>query len=204
MGKYANLTGRKFGRLTVIQRSEKRIGIDQKIGWDCLCDCGNNCTLITQELKDGHTKSCGCYNIDCLKNREKKETYRLGFGVAAQNRIFMSYSRSAKYAVREFSIPKEEFIKIIQQDCYYCGSSPTNITRSKTNKVILLYNGVDRLDSKKGYVEGNVVPCCGDCNFMKKNMLPDKFLNQIISIYNHTILGKPISVYGEMKMCGML
>lgn len=53
MGKFQDLTGQKFNRLTVI----KYLG-HQK--WLCKCICGNNCTVISQNLVTGHTKSCGC------------------------------------------------------------------------------------------------------------------------------------------------
>ena len=52
-----DLTGGKFGRLTVISSTV----VDGRSKWLCLCDCGNTTTVATSHLKDGHTKSCGCY-----------------------------------------------------------------------------------------------------------------------------------------------
>lgn len=57
-----DLTGKKFNRLTGIKPTEKRI--DNKIVWLFLCDCGNKCEMIGREVKNGHTKSCGCLNIE--------------------------------------------------------------------------------------------------------------------------------------------
>jgi len=52
-----DLTGRKFGRLTVLARAANR-GI--VVCWICRCDCGNNTTVRSASLKKGMTKSCGC------------------------------------------------------------------------------------------------------------------------------------------------
>lgn len=58
MGKFIDLTGQKFGRLTVIHRVE-----NDKYGkprWLCKCDCGNEHYATTHNLRSGHVKSCGC------------------------------------------------------------------------------------------------------------------------------------------------
>ena len=60
-----DLTGKRFGRLTVVERSsEKR----KRRGtfWVCKCDCGNVVVVPRCHLIDGHTKSCGCYHKDRL------------------------------------------------------------------------------------------------------------------------------------------
>lgn len=53
-----NLLGQKFGKLTPI----KQVYINDKAGWLCQCDCGNQTTVITNVLLSGRTKSCGCIN----------------------------------------------------------------------------------------------------------------------------------------------
>ena len=57
--KYKDLTGQRFGRLTVLSYAFSKNG---QTYWKCVCDCGN--TLITQRssLIRGDTKSCGCLN----------------------------------------------------------------------------------------------------------------------------------------------
>lgn len=58
MGKFIDLTGQKFGRLTVIERAENnKNGSSQ---WVCRCECGNNKVVFIGNLKNGHTTSCGC------------------------------------------------------------------------------------------------------------------------------------------------
>ena len=58
-----DLTGQRFGRLTVVSRAENYVsptGKSRHLRWDCICDCGNKCTVNGDFLKEGRTKSCGC------------------------------------------------------------------------------------------------------------------------------------------------
>lgn len=67
--KVRNLTGQKFGRLTVIERAENdKYG---KTKWLCQCDCGNYVIVLGCSLVNGSTKSCGCYNREVNANRLK-------------------------------------------------------------------------------------------------------------------------------------
>lgn len=56
--KAADLTGEKFGKLTVV----KRVTNETKNGvfWLCKCDCGNESVVKASNLRSGSTKSCGC------------------------------------------------------------------------------------------------------------------------------------------------
>ena len=58
MGKFKDLTGMKFNKLTVIEQA----GHDcyGKILWRCLCECGNETITHGRDLVNGHCKSCGC------------------------------------------------------------------------------------------------------------------------------------------------
>lgn len=66
MGKFKDLTGMKFGRLTVIERAENKNG---RVHWNCTCDCGNTCVVMSKHLISGHTQSCGCLNLIKLAAR---------------------------------------------------------------------------------------------------------------------------------------
>ena len=52
-----DLTGRKLGRWTVIERAHTRLG---KVRWLCECDCGARYTVSATSLMRGTSKSCGC------------------------------------------------------------------------------------------------------------------------------------------------
>ena len=64
-----NLIGEKFYKLTVLsevpmeQRKNKK-----RVEWLCKCECGNTTTVITNYLKSGHTKSCGCWRAENMSN----------------------------------------------------------------------------------------------------------------------------------------
>jgi len=52
-----DLTGRKFGRWTVIERAHTRLGT---VRWLCHCECGEQWTVSATSLMQGTSKSCGC------------------------------------------------------------------------------------------------------------------------------------------------
>lgn len=58
MGKLIDLTGKRFGRLTVIKRGENKWNHP---AWICLCDCGNEVHVLGDSLRNGSTNSCGCF-----------------------------------------------------------------------------------------------------------------------------------------------
>lgn len=52
-----DLTGRQFGKPTVLSRAENKNG---RVDWQCQCACGRLYTAMAQDLKSGHVESCGC------------------------------------------------------------------------------------------------------------------------------------------------
>lgn len=72
----ADLTGQRFGSLTVIRPTEKRE--NRRIVWECRCDCGNTEYVQTQYLKDGSTKCC---KVCQKENRPKRDITGQRFGI---------------------------------------------------------------------------------------------------------------------------
>lgn len=66
--KYTDLTGQRFGRLTVLRLipKEERTWSNKEKAYECLCDCGNKCIVRQRSLLTARmTRSCGCLrNID--------------------------------------------------------------------------------------------------------------------------------------------
>lgn len=62
-----NLTGQKFGRLTVVESTDERR--NGSIIWKCKCDCGKYFLARSADLRKGNTKSCGCLRLDNLRKR---------------------------------------------------------------------------------------------------------------------------------------
>lgn len=59
--KYVDLKNQKFNRLTVLERDENKWN---RVMWKCRCDCGNIISVSTNSLKNGNSKSCGCYKLE--------------------------------------------------------------------------------------------------------------------------------------------
>ena len=90
MSKLIDLTGQKFGRLTVIGRAENtRTG---RARWFCLCECGSETVVTGYCLSGGKTQSCGCYQKDQIKefNRVNKVTH--GGCVGSRTRLYRIWS----------------------------------------------------------------------------------------------------------------
>ena len=106
MGKLTDLTGQKFGRLTVIKQGEDYISPKgaRKARWICLCDCQlelpeekrKTKLIVGESLKSGLTTSCGCYKdqktIERNINRRKHNKYDLsgeyGIGYTLKGEAF--------------------------------------------------------------------------------------------------------------------
>lgn len=65
MPSFLDISGHKYGRLTVIKFAGVK---DTRTMWLCSCECGNECTTSSNALRRGNTKSCGCLAQD---NRTK-------------------------------------------------------------------------------------------------------------------------------------
>ena len=176
MGKINDLSGKRFGKLLVIKQGPYLNVKNNRVTWDCICDCGNNHNIRTSALTSGGSKSCGCGKI------------KLKPGEAAFNRLYGEYKRNAKTKNKIFNLSKIEFRKIVEQHCYYCAQPPNNEKRpAKGNNGSYFSNGIDRIDNDIGYIKENCVPCCTTCNFAKRQMSKIEFakwVNKISSNFN--------------------
>ena len=66
-----DLTGLRFGRLTVLSQAETTFtaGGRPVRRWNCRCDCGNTIVTTRQNLRKGDTRSCGCLKLEETKKR---------------------------------------------------------------------------------------------------------------------------------------
>ena len=149
MAKLIDLTGQRFGRLTVMERAEN--AKDGHARWLCKCDCGGEIIVVRGDLRDGKVKSCGCL---------RKET-------AAQ--IGASGALHGKRNTRLYSIwhsmkarcynPKHKFYKIY-------GERGIIVCREWLNDFQAFYDWamshgysdgltIDRIDNNKGYAPEN-------------------------------------------------
>ena len=64
-----DITGKKFGRLTVLCVDKN---VNGRYYWMCKCECGNEKSVRLSALVEGHTTSCGCYGIEVSTARISK------------------------------------------------------------------------------------------------------------------------------------
>lgn len=167
MNKIKDLTGKKFGRLTAISPHGR--SVSGKTLWKCECECGNTSIVSSSNLQSNGTKSCGC-----LRGTRGD--------ASAFNRVFSRYKASAKFKGHEFALTESEFKSITKTVCHYCGVPPSSVNKHTGGSGTYVYNGIDRVDNSIGYVVDNCVPCCGDCNYAKRNLSYHDFLSLISRI----------------------
>ena len=73
--RFMDLTGKRFGRLTVISQAQNNE--NNKVCWLCRCDCGKETVKIGSLLKTGRTKSCGCLIRETTIIRSTKHGYTI-------------------------------------------------------------------------------------------------------------------------------
>src|SRR3954467_6012016 len=66
MATLIDLTGQKFGRLTVVRRGANR---GEKVRWVCKCECGGKGLFGAHDLASGKTRGCGCLRVEALRER---------------------------------------------------------------------------------------------------------------------------------------
>ena len=107
------------------------------------------------------------------------------------HRIYESYIAGAQKRNIVFELSDEDVKKLIFQPCVYCGSNGYN-DFSKHKHLGLLYNGIDRIDSSKGYTIDNVVSCCKKCNITKSSLPYNDWIVYLDRLSNHYINNKNI------------
>jgi hypothetical protein len=168
---WIDMTGQRYGKLVCL----RPVGKQQKNTlWWCVCDCGKEMAAKGGNLRNGNTKCCGCVrsertiarNIEGANNGEQA--------------LYVTYQQRADLFKREFTLPFDQFIHITSSVCHYCGCVPSMVKKRYHGNYI--YNGIDRVDSKSGYIEGNCVPCCAKCNHAKKDMSYQEFIDWLSRI----------------------
>jgi hypothetical protein len=182
-----DLTGKKFGKLTVVSFQE--VGKNGRL-WKCICECGNTKIYTAGYLNSGRCLSCGC---------DRRSQPRLDFGESAFNELYGNYIRNARRRNVSFDLSREEFKELTSSKCFYCDREPEQIQRGGgKNSGVYVYNGIDRIDSSIGYERNNIVPCCGECNTAKNKTSQPSFYAWIDRVHAHIHRNDPIDVTAEM------
>ena len=180
-----DLTGKKFGRLLVKSRGEN--STDGKPRWLCLCDCGEEKVIRGQVLRNGHAVSCGCYRREA---RQVIPQVRLGHGEAAKHRVISDYKSNARARGLSFSLTEDELLRLFAEDCVYCGRNPSNVAKGYPGSGDFVYSGIDRRDNTRGYESGNCVASCHQCNWAKRDLSAEDFIDWVGKAYSRFGVGR--------------
>lgn len=158
------LEGQKFGRLLVV----KKIGTKKNNSiWLCKCDCGKEKEVLGRSLKHWGIKSCGCLVSPKYSGKILQSMF---------NRI----KENAKFRKLEFLLTVEYLDKIFKQQNERCALSGISISFNKPgyarNKNLKGNVSLDRIDSSKGYVEGNVQWVDKNVNIAKQALTDEQFV----------------------------
>lgn len=180
MAKQIDLTDRTFGILTVKSLTDKKKYARHHAVWLCKCQCGRTKELTYVELRTA--KSCGCLKQRSeaefgLRNKGRKPANTLAPGESTRRTLFAGYKKSARNRGYIFELSREEFDRITNLPCHYCGGEPNNVFKDRHRREgDVVYNGVDRKDNTLGYTSDNCLPCCRMCNRAKDIFDYDQFI----------------------------
>jgi hypothetical protein len=178
--------GRKYGVFTVIEVFFGTIRNKGGVICRCRCVCGEERDYFAADAK--RKRSCGCVNNKRFGALTKgKPAYnRKTYGESASNGLYCSYINRARKGFIEFNLTKEQFFKLTQENCYFCGVIPSNsYPTSKTQYGPYKHNGIDRINNSLGYILENCVACCKWCNFAKNIRSEEDYLKWIKRSYEH-------------------
>lgn len=124
-----NLSGQKFGKLTVIELHNNVVGKEKY--WKCLCDCGNEKKASRRSLKTGKTTSCGCYHKEVMKSTiipKLVEKNKLRVGENHPN-WDPTKSNKERYKLRKYetSVLREKTFERDNYTCQCCEKTNTTL-----------------------------------------------------------------------------
>ncbi len=99
---FRDLTGQRFGRLTVLERGPSAKSRQSR--WFCRCDCGGTALVESCALTRGHTTSCGCAHTDAVTTHGRNRTPEYRAWVSMRRRCYapkdISYPRYGALGIR--------------------------------------------------------------------------------------------------------
>ncbi len=193
--KHKSFIGTIIGKVEIIEFDKFEKGNGRNIYfYKYKCICGNIETApkhsLLQSKKSRNTYCCSTCRKNKLSEWSKTACVRYKDPIEGKcSTLISNYKSKAKRKKWEFKLTFAEFKDLVTSNCHYCNLEPNKcrIDNSKSRQGIsrVYFNGVDRVDSSKGYVLNNVVSCCEDCNKAKRNLSYKQFIDLITRIYNN-------------------
>lgn len=103
--------------------------------------------------------------------------------ISTYKNIYSKYKYNSRVKNISFKLSLDQFIKLVIQNCAYCGKAP--VIRKHIRYAEVYANGVDRKNNKKGYIPSNCVTACTECNRMKSDTTIKEFLLFVSNIFHH-------------------
>ena len=157
--------------------------------WRVRCDCGTEKWIVQGSLIYKKSLSCGC-----LRGELAKQKFT---GVAKTTNpkthiteIYLQYRADARRRNLEFNLTRDQCEKYLVDKCYYCGTLPTRIRSKRRIVHSIKVNGIDRVDSSKGYHIDNCVTACIFCNSAKRDRTLEEFQFWIQQLTEFTLKNK--------------
>lgn len=170
---YIDISGQKFGRLFVIERVDDYCSKNHKprVKYKCLCDCGKTLEVLKGSLISGSTSSCGC-----LRKERLAEKIWTGYEEMSGTTIGI-IKAGAKDRNFEYSVSNEFLWNLFIKQNRKCALTGYDIgfVRNCNKNTYQQTASLDRIDSSKGYIEGNVQWVHRDINKLKFDWTLDKF-----------------------------
>jgi hypothetical protein len=175
-----DLIGKTFNKLTVIKLLSKTDKICHDRYWLCKCDCGNETKVRQSHLVNENIKSCGCEQFQT----GSKHPCWTGFGEFSGT-FFRTIEHGAKIRNLEFSITKEYIWKLFINQNKRCALTGLALWFSKFSGGNDGNASLDRINSSRGYAEGNVQWVHKDINKMKMEFSTEKLFEYCKLICQH-------------------
>lgn len=168
MGKYVDISGERFGKLVAVRKCNNKKG--KRIYWECLCDCGNVIVISSNNLRSGHTKSCGCFALEMKKKNATKHNM-------CKSRIYKEWNRMIDRCRNTKSVEAHRYVL---RGITVCDEWKNSF---ETFMLWSLENGyddnlsIDRIDNDKGYSPDN-------CRWVDRKTQCRNKSNNIVLEYN--------------------
>lgn len=103
-----DITGKVFGKLTVICRTDRKDSQGTRLYWLCQCECGKESEVHRCKLVGGHTTSCGCVRDEWRKHGFQKLWTKHGMSGKSRTKEFNSWIglRSRCYDKKNAKYPR--------------------------------------------------------------------------------------------------
>lgn len=170
-----DLIGQKFGRLTAIKPTDT--SIRKAIVWQFECECGNVIEAIATRVKSGHKRSCGCLHNDIAKSYRLDNNPNWTGYETIRGSLWSTIKRSASVRNLEFNITIEYIWQLYQEQngCCKLTNLPIVLDFRDSDKKERTAS-LDRIESNKGYVVGNVQWIHKTVNKMKMDIDEKTFI----------------------------